>query len=183
MMIPRWLHRRLEAWAKRKVRQRPDEMIERDGLRYLDRWHIVRTPFFRVYLHRFRRPDQDWELHDHPFAFVSVGLRGMYDEEVGFDGSLHLPRPGQPSQRQRKVIYRRASLPHRIMRLWGYYVNGEANEHWGPLRPPKPVTLVITGPKFRSWGFFCDDGRRISKAEHERGDCYLKAAECNTKSD
>lgn len=46
------------------------------------RTRIIQTPWFGVFLHKHYQPDQDSELHDHPWPFVSVILRGGYLEEV-----------------------------------------------------------------------------------------------------
>lgn len=50
---------------------------------YITRWHLIRTPWFRVFLHRIHRPDKDRHLHNHPWpkAFALV-LWGGYCEIV-----------------------------------------------------------------------------------------------------
>ncbi len=48
---------------------------------YLDRTVIVSTPWFGVYLHHIWREDRDDFPHDHPWPFVTMILRGGYQEE------------------------------------------------------------------------------------------------------
>lgn len=108
---------------------------------YLTRWRIIETPWFSLKLHRIRRPDNDRALHDHPWPFTTLILRGGYLEEIPagnceqyFPDSWltdHLMRrPGE-------IIRHRADDLHRIHRL----PNGDA---W---------TLVACGPRAREWGF------------------------------
>src|SRR5262249_22689414 len=47
---------------------------------YMIRWRLIETPWFGVFFHRILRDDADRHLHDHPWPFVSVILRGGYFE-------------------------------------------------------------------------------------------------------
>jgi len=116
------------------------------GELYLRRWRIVQTPWFAVYLHKIATPDKDRDLHDHPWSFLSLILRGGYDEERlvydnGLDGDMcsKMFRRGWLS-----LGWRRATDAHRITRL-------HRTPTW---------TLVLTGPRRRSWGFYTDAGYR-----------------------
>ena len=51
------------------------------GALYLTRWYLVSTPFFGIALHRMDGPDARDTVHDHPWPFVSVVLRGGYVED------------------------------------------------------------------------------------------------------
>jgi hypothetical protein len=55
-------------------------MITRDGESYLERFYILSTKWFGIYLHRFWSSDEDG-LHDHPWHSVSILLSGSYLEE------------------------------------------------------------------------------------------------------
>lgn len=49
--------------------------------RYLVRWHLFRCRWFRVFLHRIYRPDDDRHLHNHPWPnALAIVLRGGYGE-------------------------------------------------------------------------------------------------------
>lgn len=122
---------------------------------YLTRWRILQTPWFGVYLHRIHLPDTDRHLHDHPWTFGSIVLRGGYIEElpVGADewigssetAAAMVRRPGGTfSKFVRRgwlsVGFRRAEDLHRIDRLY---------------RTPT-WTLVLVGRRRRTWGFQVD---------------------------
>ena len=98
----------------------------RDDL-YLDRLGIVTTPWFSIKLHRIYRPDRQRDLHDHPWNFVSFILRGSYVEDTP-----------QGQRRRRWFNFKRAEDRHSIREV-------SRSPVW---------TLIYTGPKRRSWGFW-----------------------------
>lgn len=115
-----------------------------DGDQYLDRLRIIDCPWFGIYLHRFEGSDDEC-LHDHPWPFVSIILRGGYFEYVGeafgasWDGS---PRWQQIRRRWHgvgSILFRRANHAHRV-----------ELDH----AKPQTISLVIRGPRSRPWGFF-----------------------------
>lgn len=111
-----------------------------DGGDYLRRWYVIpRNPVFNVYLHEFRRSDDDRALHDHPWPSLSVILQGAYTEHRIADGGVHT----RAIHRAGSLIYRGPRYAHRI------------ELHAGPC-----WTLFITGPRIRSWGFHCPNGWR-----------------------
>ena len=67
-------------WAFMKVFNIPDA-IEPDKT-YLRRWRVIQTPWFAIYLHKIFLPDRDRPMHDHPFNFWSLILKGGYEERV-----------------------------------------------------------------------------------------------------
>lgn len=109
---------------------------------YMNRW-LIETPWFSLRLHKILRDDEDVELHDHPWAFTSIILRGAYREiEEHPSGVWGAPqvctefRAGDVNRRHD------ASKPHRLEVIDG------------------PVwTLVWAGPRIRAWGFHGRDGR------------------------
>lgn len=112
-------------------------VVEKDGDVYLTRWRLLQCPWFGLYLHRFTRPDQDRYLHDHPWDFCSVVLRGGYQERFK-RGIVHLCR----TRRTGSVAFHKAEALHRIVELY---------------RTPT-WTLVLTGRRRRQWGFLTADG-------------------------
>lgn len=111
--------------------------IGRPGLPdYLTRWTLLGKRYGgsrRVFLHWFHRGDEEPYFHDHPWAFVSVILWGGYYEET--PTGRHWYGPGS-------VLVRPAEWRHRV-------VLHEGRQAW---------TLVLSGPKTRGWGFWCDSG-------------------------
>lgn len=108
-----------------------------DGRPYLTRLHLVKTPWFAVFLHWFHAADPQPDPHDHPVSFVSVPLRGGYVERRGWP-SWDLRYYGRPWRRFNRV---RATDIHRIVAVL-----------------PGTLTLVFSGPVVREWGHHTPDG-------------------------
>lgn len=49
---------------------------------YLYRWFLIRTRWFKAYLHHFVGDDWSRDFHDHPKRFISIGLWGWYIEQT-----------------------------------------------------------------------------------------------------
>jgi hypothetical protein len=101
----------------------------------LERWRLVQTPWFGVYVHFIFREDLDPVPHDHPWRFRSIILRGGYVEE------FH-ERPGHTAPEFRE---------HRAGRSHAFPLH---NAHRITQVVPGTVTLIFVGPKVRSWGFY-----------------------------
>lgn len=118
---------------------------EETGELYLRRFFINPTRknqgYSRIYLHKFYRGDQDRHPHDHPWGFTSLILKGGYHEETpcgcSWGGCVKLKW-----YRPLSLLRRPATWRHRV-------VIAEGHTAW---------TLVFTGPKERSWGFFTEKG-------------------------
>lgn len=108
---------------------------------YLLRLILARTPFGSAMLHWLLRPDPDRHLHDHPWDFLSVPLCGRYVEER-IDGS----------RRHRYASCWNLKLAHEAHRI----VAVSGSSRW--LGERTPITLVLCGPKRRTWGFWTEDG-------------------------
>ena len=123
----------LRAWSRGKLQLPPDFVI---GDNYLRRWWIVpRNPFANVYLHEILHSDDDRALHDHPWDNRTFVLEGGYIE--------HTPE-GVFERKAGDVIARKASDAHRLEIPEG----GRA------------VSIFMTGPVIREWGFHCPQGWR-----------------------
>ncbi|MBU6246512.1 MAG: hypothetical protein KGN77_02050 [Xanthomonadaceae bacterium] len=138
MTMPRWITRwLLAALLAMAARRPPDVVIGEPDDPYLRRWYVIpRNRVFNAYFHHFLRSDDDRALHDHPWCNASILLRGDYIEH----------RPGRAPRlvREGGVYLRRASAAHRVELIAGRSV----------------MTLFITGPKQREWGFLCPHGWR-----------------------
>lgn len=123
-----------------------------DGKVYLRRrgWECRH---FGIYVHRMDAPDPGVDLHNHPFAFMSLVLWGGYTEErcrsffapyvAARAERLNLARRGNRRHRGWLTI---ATTPldhaHRIVEL-------DRSPTW---------TLVIRGRKLQRWGFLLPAG-------------------------
>lgn len=107
-----------------------------EGDPYLDRLRIIQTPLFGVFLHHIHRADNERCGHDHPWAFASVVLAGEYWELVWPDKTNYGTVKTRYHGRGRlHFMGRRAA--HKIVTI------------------DKPLwTLVFTGPRMSSWGFY-----------------------------
>lgn len=138
------------AFMRRLTIRKPDV-----GL-YLDRWRLIATPWFGIYLHHIAAPDNDAGPHDHPWNFRTLVLRGGYQEN--FYPTPHVFPPGATqTDFGREQVWRRWSWhgmttdqAHRITHLFG--------DTW---------TLVFVGRRRKTWGFFVD-GAWLSWDEYEQ---------------
>jgi hypothetical protein len=131
-MMFHWMRSKLADW----VRGFPWSNVgdDRNGGPIFTRYKLLKCRWFGVYVHEFFRDDRERCLHDHPWWFVSIVLRGGYWEETA--SGYRWKRPGS-------VLVRRAKFAHRI--------------DVDPARP-LPWSLVIVGPKHRDWGFYTRTG-------------------------
>ena len=124
----------MQDWARGLMASRPPDFVIGDH--YLRRWWVVpRNDFANVYLHEFRRSDDDRALHDHPWASTSVILMGRYIEHTPEGKFVRLA--GDVSTRAAEALHRVELLPDETA-----------------------ITLFMTGPKVREWGFACPQGWR-----------------------
>lgn len=131
---------------------------------YMLRW-ILQTPFGGVRLQKICASDKERHLHDHPFDFITIRLKGggyleetpIYTEKFN-KGNWHLL--GMPREVKYHapftVLFRRATDLHRLQ-----LVDGPVQVFVASTRPPpeKPQwTLFIHGPNIREWGFQTEEG-------------------------
>jgi len=122
--------------------RKPDVVIGGEENPYLLRWYIIpRNRFFNIYLHQVRRDDDNRALHDHPWWSISYIVWGAYYDHRIKAGGIHKKTLYEAGS----LIFRRAASAHRLS-LHG-------NRSW-------PVTIFITGPRIREWGFHCPNGWR-----------------------
>lgn len=151
MRIPEFARIRLLAWARRVMASRePDFIIRSLGPPQTLRWHAIpRNKLFNIYIHKWVGSDDDRALHDHPYHNASILISGEYIEVV---------REGEKDVGHKRLeghfYVRRATAGHRValeMAGWGAPPENE------PLYN-QVITLFITGPRFRDWGFLCPKG-------------------------
>lgn len=138
MKLPAWLMARLRAWADDTMRRSPDFVIGDIADPYLIRWWVIpRNRWFNVYLHEIRRSDDDRALHDHPWFNCSIILSGYYYEHT----------------------IRKGGIEDRVLRAAGdvkFRLPGAAHRlEVPPAISGSTVSLFITGPIVRHWGFHC----------------------------
>lgn len=101
---------------------------------YLTRWRLIQTPWLSLYLHRFDHPDSRPTLHDHPWTFLSIVLRGGYIERRLNPNTLEVDE----AHHVRWINRVRASDAHAILSL-------DRTPTW---------SLMLVGPRVRKWGYW-----------------------------
>lgn len=129
------------AWFRQLLSGQPHFVIGGPEDPYMLRWYVIpRNPLFNIYVHKFLRDDDDRALHDHPWWFVSLILNGGYTEITNDDADLEVRTAGS-------IGFRSATHRHRV--VLAKDVTGRGKPCW---------TLILTGRKKRTWGFWCPKG-------------------------
>lgn len=117
---------------------------------YMNRWFATADdamaykaedqPVRRV--HEILRSDKDRDLHDHPFDYITLIMEGGYFEEQ----PKYADWPAGPRistwRGEGSLLSRRAEDPHRLIIPEG----------------SRAVTLFMTSPRRRDWGFYTKGG-------------------------
>lgn len=94
---------------------------------YLERT-MLDLRLFSIRLHHFRTSDDDRALHDHPWWFFTLILKGGYTD---------VSDTGNTEMKQGRIYFRRAHHKHTVQ-----------------VHPGGVWTLCLMGPKKQAWGFF-----------------------------
>jgi len=153
------IRKSLLRWATRVTKTRQhDFVIGPPHDPQVLRWWIMRSKkFLCIYVHRFVRSDDARALHDHRGINCSLLLQGRYREHLA---------SGAVMRDTGSIIGRWPSTPHRIELLPFPGILSAKK-----LRPV--LTIFITGPDWREWGFHCPQGWRPAAefvAPHNRGE-------------
>lgn len=123
-------------WLEMLLSRQPHQIINNSQHPYLQRWYLVpRNRRLNIYLHRFVASDDPVGLHDHPWWFASLILHGHYTE---------ITATGTTVRRRGSIGVRRATHRHRVC------LPRDAHGHETPC-----LTIIVTGPHIREWGFWC----------------------------
>lgn len=127
--------------TKKLIEQR--DIARHDGVIYLRRWYL----FFNCFkLHHFLEDDNECQ-HDHPWAFISIILRGKYREHTPLGSKVYSAG---------SILFRRAMFIHRI--------TIEKKPCW---------SFVISFRIVRKWGFWTKRGWVHWKRYNATGGCDL----------
>lgn len=139
------LRRQMNIYRKIKLRRK-------DGILYLRRWALTIDCIGSIKVHKMEAPDPGEDLHDHPWTFITIPLRGGYIEE-----RTNIRDAVQESQSRIVADEIIGSLEHirhlrpRMMRL-------DQCHRIVKLDSPTVWTLVFSGPRHRDWGFYTPTG-------------------------
>lgn len=129
-----------------------------DGDLYLRRYTLLSVFGFKLMVHYIRRPDYAEHLHDHPWRFWTLILKGGYKEKTP-DG-VHTRKPW-------RIYFHGIGFQHHITEL----LDGPA---W---------TLVFRGRRIREWGFITECGWKHWQHYVDKIYNYLPICEDETPSD
>jgi hypothetical protein len=163
----RWHVRQTEA-RQPDIRIPGDLSIPAYMLRW---WKIMRNAYFNTYLHNVLRSDEDAALHDHPWWNFSIVLEGGYFEHTIAAGGVHTKKWFGPGQMQfrwhgagaHRLELQRCSVADLPI---SEYVKMQARNpdivdivtfNQKTIERPA-VTIFITGPVLRRWGFHHTSG-------------------------
>lgn len=113
------------------------EIKSKTGDVHFKRWEILKTPWGSIWLHAIYKADTDKHLHNHPWDFTSVVLKGSYIEQTTLGNKRQYPG---------KINVRNGAHYHKILevespvvytlffaskpkRQWGYRVVGKFVDH------------------------------------------------------
>lgn len=135
------------------------------------RYRQSSTGWFSARIHHILRSDKDRDLHDHPQDYCSIILRGGYTELTPvyvYKENLERVIAGTKTTwyGPGSALFRRAEDLHRL------------------LLPAGPtISLFITGPRRREWGFQTSEGWVPWKEYEARGERAPYAAGLNDELD
>ncbi|CAB4203506.1 hypothetical protein UFOVP1382_122 [uncultured Caudovirales phage] len=143
---------------------------------YMDRW-VWQTRWFTVRLHHIQRPDADVELHDHPWSFFSLILKGWYEEERprssllrDFAEDIEDAARGKDSMVCDTLRRKLAPVPfgdfcrlmdrETVIRRRGTiaYRSAATPHRITAVSPGGAWTFVVSTAPIRDWGFWTDKG-------------------------
>lgn len=132
--------------SERKKVWRRLTLRDRDGGVFLDRWGVRIYWLGSVYLHRMTAPDPGNELHDHPWAFLTIPLWGGYVERRAEAEHAREDYCYKTFNRTLREETRRPLRPRRMKLSEAHTIDR--------LRRRTCWTLVFGGPVRREWGFY-----------------------------
>lgn len=145
--MKRLLQRLVAALIARAARTPYLHLYHADGTAYMRRFWLLRTRFLSIKLHHICTPDYDRHMHDHPWSFISVVLRGWYVERRPEFAAPTFTLEGREffypvARRAGAIGFRKAGDRHLVSEV----------------SPGGVWTLFIHFAKARSWGFHTEEG-------------------------
>ena len=126
-----------------------------DGRIYLDRWGF---DFSRggIFIHRMAAPDPGADVHDHPYNFFTMILRGGYTQKVANVRGIDLPH--WERLLPFTVRFMRLDEAHSITSL-------AAQTSW---------SLIIHGRRVRPWGFYVLENQAVGRWNWVESEKYMR---------
>lgn len=141
------LHRLVDALIRRAKRTPYLHLFHADGSPYMERYWLLDTRWLSIKVHWIATPDYDRHMHDHPWWFASLVLRGWYIEDRPHSRVPYFWNDG------REFCYHVVRSPG----SFAYRAIGERHRV-STVSPGGVWTLFINGPRARKWGFHTETG-------------------------
>lgn len=118
------------------------EIKSNSGELHFRRYRIFSTPWFKIFIHRIYKSDEDKHMHTHPWNFVTIILSGNYKECVVQEWYSEHVLSGEQWENRKKFrpYFHKAGFAHKL------YLNSPV------------TTLVFCFGKNKKWGYVTDDG-------------------------
>lgn len=164
-MKMKWLSNLLLPRMQREAASRDHDFAVIRGVDkelYLRRWWLIpRNNYFNIYLHNMLK-DDDAVLHDHPYWSLSLVLTdGLYENYIARPDKLWQRLTAASILKEVHTPYAKIELfaAHRDIPAGALIFRGAHFAH--QLVAKKPAwTIFVTGPRIKSWGFWCPRGYR-----------------------
>lgn len=118
------------------------EIVSKDGEIHFRRYRLLSTPWFNLYIHQLLKSDEDRHMHDHPWDFFSLILKGSYFEQTTYH-PYHI------------VVH------SRTFRVGDLIEHDARDAHHITLKSPVVWTLVLTLGREREWGYRISENQWI----------------------
>lgn len=138
------------------------EISSKTGELHFQRYRILETPWFNVYIHYIAKSDEDKDPHNHPWNFRTYVLSGGYLESL----YLQFYMSEHKDKRHKRVLYNRYwHLPFCNTNPF----QSRTNEYHR-IKLIKPTwTLVITGPRINeNWGYLLENDTVLDFKEYRK---------------
>ena len=116
------------------------EIISKSGKLHFRRWEIISTRWFSIYIHGIYAADEDLHLHNHPWNYCSIILKGSFVEEQ--------------KTKEGKIVFNQLRFLDCVTRNKKYYHKIRS------LITPEVYTLFIVTKDTDEWGYDVD-GKHI----------------------
>lgn len=130
-------------WLIRRAMRTPYSPIIKDGVLYMDRFWLF-NPYpdsgasgadrprwqfpISIRIHHIVQPDQDRDMHDHPWNARTIILRGVYEEQRAGE-KTYFRCPGDTASLQFGEYHRITYVPDEG--VWTVFITGKYRGTWG----------------------------------------------------
>jgi hypothetical protein len=127
------------------------ESLGRPECPYLYRW-VFNFGLFSIRVHHWLRSDDKRYFHNHPWAFISIVLKGGYTD-------VSVPLPGQWKTPILATISTHNGSMVNSDKLKAGSIRYRPSNHRHYVDVPKGGcwSLLLCGPQIRKWGFWVND--------------------------